>query len=42
VESVKHRKTYNKENTDPHIIPAHKVRTVKKVHNLSKTIDENQ
>ncbi|CAG8794411.1 9994_t:CDS:2, partial [Gigaspora rosea] len=49
VESVKRRKTEtgvkksgNKENHDPHIIPARKVRTVdKKKHSLSQNINKN-
>ncbi|CAG8752336.1 8540_t:CDS:2 [Gigaspora margarita] len=50
VESVKHRKTRlntkhskEKENNDPHIIPARKVWAVKKKkHNISQNINDNQ
>ncbi|CAG8644561.1 4439_t:CDS:2 [Gigaspora rosea] len=49
VESVKRRKTglnaksKEKENNDPHIIPARKVRAVKKKkHNISQNIKDNQ
>ncbi|CAG8812858.1 4389_t:CDS:1, partial [Gigaspora rosea] len=49
VESVKRRKTglnvkssKEKENNDPHIIPVHKVWAVKKKHNISQNINDNQ
>ncbi|CAG8507743.1 1549_t:CDS:2, partial [Gigaspora rosea] len=39
VESIKYRKTGNKENQDPQVIPACKVRAIgKKKHNLSKNL----
>ncbi|CAG8682781.1 4121_t:CDS:1, partial [Gigaspora rosea] len=42
VESVKRRKI-NKENVDPQVIPARKVRKVgKKAHSLSQNIERNQ
>ncbi|CAG8713811.1 1557_t:CDS:2, partial [Gigaspora rosea] len=42
VESIKHRKTGNKKNQDPQVIPIHKVRAIsKKKHNLSQNISRN-
>ncbi|CAG8849810.1 45995_t:CDS:2, partial [Gigaspora margarita] len=42
VESIKRRKTGNKENQDSQVIPARKVRAIgKKKHNLSENVSRN-